>query len=58
MMCQSIGFDPISTIGFGRTEVSSESLVPNPPASITTFMLSRSQRTGVIPEAYASSDLC
>src|SRR5581483_1537364 len=37
MMCQMIGRPPISTIGFGRTSVSSESLVPRPPARITTF---------------------
>ena len=38
MMCHSIGRPPISTIGFGRTVVSSESLVPSPPARITVFM--------------------
>src|SRR5665213_4250089 len=38
MMCQSIGFPPISTIGLGRTVVSSESREPSPPASITAFM--------------------
>ena len=37
-MCQRIGLSPISTIGLGRTEVSSEILVPNPPANITAFM--------------------
>jgi hypothetical protein len=35
-MCHKIGLDPISTIGFGLVAVSSESLVPNPPANITT----------------------
>src|SRR5438046_1372504 len=39
MMCQSIGLPPISTIGLGRTVVSSASLLPRPPASITTFMV-------------------
>src|SRR5258708_2200179 len=37
MMCQRIGLPPISTIGFGRTEVSSESREPRPPARITAF---------------------
>lgn len=37
MMCQRIGFPPISTIGLGRTEVSSLMRVPNPPARMTAF---------------------
>src|SRR6266496_265748 len=37
MMCQRIGRPPISTIGFGRTSVSSASRVPSPPARITTL---------------------
>ena len=37
MMCQRIGLPPISTIGFGLTAVSSESLVPSPPARMTAF---------------------
>src|SRR5438067_2410937 len=41
MICQRIGRPPISTIGFGRTSVSSASLVPSPPARMTTFMISR-----------------
>src|SRR5918993_1329995 len=35
MMCQRIGIPPISTIGFGRTDVSSPKRVPKPPARIT-----------------------
>src|SRR6476620_1762845 len=38
MMCQRIGRPPISTIGFGRTWVSSLMRVPNPPARMTAFM--------------------
>ena len=38
MMCQRIGLPPISTIGLGRTSVSSLSRVPRPPARITAFM--------------------
>jgi dTDP-4-amino-4,6-dideoxygalactose transaminase len=38
MMCHSIGLPPISTIGLGRTVVSSLSLEPNPPARITAFI--------------------
>jgi hypothetical protein len=38
MMCHIIGFPPISTIGLGLTAVSSESLVPKPPARMTAFM--------------------
>src|SRR5689334_23026593 len=38
MMCQRIGWLPISTIGFGRTPVSSEIRVPNPPARMTAFI--------------------
>ena len=30
---------PISTIGLGLTMVSSDNLVPKPPAKITTFIL-------------------
>src|SRR3984893_16879449 len=37
MMCQRIGWPPISTIGFGLTSVSSERRVPRPPARMTTF---------------------
>src|SRR3954468_16886691 len=38
MMCQSTGRPPTSTIGFGRTLVSSEMRVPNPPARMTAFI--------------------
>jgi hypothetical protein len=39
-------FPPISTIGLGRTMVSSDSRVPSPPARITAFigLLRRQQR--------------
>src|SRR6478735_8076811 len=37
-MCQTSGLPPISTSGLGRMSVSSESLVPRPPARIATFM--------------------
>src|SRR5436305_8168769 len=37
MMCHSIGLPPISTIGLGRTAVSSLSREPKPPARITAF---------------------
>src|SRR6202043_4235117 len=37
MMCQRIGWPPISTIGFGFSSVSSERRVPRPPARITTL---------------------
>src|SRR5438132_764263 len=37
MMCQRIGLPPISTIGFGRSDVSSLRRVPIPPARMTTF---------------------
>src|SRR6185369_13427027 len=40
MMCQRIGFPPISTIGFGFSTVSSLSRVPRPPASMTVFIMS------------------
>ncbi len=36
-MCHKIGIPPISTIGLGRTWVSSDNRVPNPPAKITAF---------------------
>src|SRR3569623_221132 len=35
MRCHRIGMPPISTIGFGRTAVSSPSRLPSPPAKIT-----------------------
>src|SRR6266700_5943747 len=38
MMCQRIGRPPTSTIGFGRTVVSSARRVPRPPAKIMTFI--------------------
>src|SRR4051794_2057419 len=38
MMCQRIGWGPISTMGFGRYSVSSRSRVPLPPQRITTGM--------------------
>src|SRR5215203_4846563 len=38
MMCQRIGMPPISIIGFGRSAVSSPSLVPRPPARMTVFI--------------------
>src|SRR2546427_377392 len=38
MMCQMIGWPPISTMGFGLVSVSSERRVPSPPARMTTFM--------------------
>jgi ABC-type transporter lipoprotein component MlaA len=41
-MCQRIGFPFNSTIGFGLFDVSSEILVPKPPARIITFIMSAS----------------
>src|SRR5438445_1247439 len=38
MICQMIGLPPISIMGLGLTTVSSASLVPWPPANMTTFM--------------------
>ena len=38
MICQMMGFPPISTIGFGLVVVSSDKRDPNPPASIKTFI--------------------
>src|SRR5438874_2031860 len=38
MMCQRMGFPPISTMGFGLTAVSSVRRVPTPPARITAFI--------------------
>src|SRR4051812_18956422 len=38
MTCQRMGLPPISTIGFGRAEVSSPSREPRPPARMTAFM--------------------
>src|SRR4051794_22511364 len=38
MMCHRIGLPPISTIGLGRTVVSSLRRVPNPPARMTVFI--------------------
>src|SRR6185436_3186116 len=36
MMCQRMGRPPISTRGFGRISVCSDSLVPIPPHKMTT----------------------
>src|SRR5271163_3868878 len=41
MMCHSIGLPPISTMGLGRTVVSSLSREPRPPARITAFTACR-----------------
>src|SRR6267142_6246450 len=50
MMCQRIGWPPISTIGLGFTPVSSARRVPRPPARMTTFMPTcLSHRFGVSP---------
>src|SRR3989339_1463666 len=38
MMCQRIGFPPISTMGLGFRSVSSEIRVPKPPARMTACM--------------------
>ena len=38
MICQRIGFSPISIIGFGFRWLSSLIRVPKPPAKITTFI--------------------
>ena len=35
---QTLGIPPTFTIGFGITSVYSDNLVPNPPASINTFI--------------------
>lgn len=34
-----IGLPPIDTMGFGIKEVSSDNLLPKPPANITAFTL-------------------
>src|SRR6218665_3473930 len=39
MMCHRMGIPPISTIGFGRTAVSSPMRVPRPPARITVCIV-------------------
>src|SRR5260370_23605515 len=44
MMCHRFVFPPISTIGLGRTVVSSAKRVPKPPARITVFISSLSTR--------------
>lgn len=38
MICQIIGIPPTSTIGFGRTEVSSPKRVPKPPARMAAWI--------------------
>ena len=46
MMCQSIGMPPISTIGLGRTVVSSLRREPKPPARMTAFIRGESSPSG------------
>ena len=46
MMCQRIGFSPISTMGFGRIALSSVIRVPYPPASMTVFICSPPSYSG------------
>lgn len=48
MMCQSMGFPPTSTMGFGREEVSSAILVPKPPANMTAFIISLKTKKFII----------
>src|SRR6266568_9033197 len=38
MMCQTIGFPPIGSIGFGRSSLASRIRVPCPPQRMTAFM--------------------
>src|SRR5687768_6792290 len=59
MMCQRIGLLPISTIGFGRSWVSSDRREPNPPASITAFIDRQANGTAerCIPPASAPDSL-
>ncbi len=38
MMCQRIGLPPISTVGLGRTSVSSARREPSPPARMPTLI--------------------
>src|SRR5688572_5292498 len=38
MMCHRMGRPPISTIGFGRSTVSSDSREPRPPARMTALI--------------------
>jgi hypothetical protein len=52
MICHNIGFPPISTIGFGFKDVSSDNLVPNPPAKITACIV-----TPYLYEEYDASQL-
>jgi len=47
-MCHKIGLSPISTMGFGLRCVSSDNLVPRPPAKITTFILYNFKNYGFI----------
>ena len=49
MMCQRIGCPPISIIGFGTSDVSSDMRVPNPPASRIVFMAEHTPRTAPRP---------
>src|ERR1700686_2336567 len=56
MMCQMIGWPPISTIGLGLSSVSSERRVPSPPARITTFI--RADMLPGAPRAAGSASRC
>src|ERR1019366_8241867 len=55
-MCHRMGRPPISTMGLGRTEVSSLSRVPRPPARMTAFILPPSKLRMVIDDD-AATDL-
>src|SRR5688572_5442696 len=48
MMCHKMGLPPTSTIGFGRSVVSSDRRVPSPPARITAFISGAVQNKRVI----------
>src|SRR4051794_15866006 len=44
MMCQRMGLPPTSTMGLGRSEVSSLKRLPTPPARMTAFTADGSSR--------------
>ena len=50
MMCHKIGLYPISTMGLGLRCVSSDNLVPRPPAKITTFIYLEKSDKNIITE--------
>src|SRR5580692_6210143 len=58
MICHSMGWEPISTMGLGRVFDSSDMRVPLPPARITHFMLAGPAARNTVQFVPESTSAC